>query len=71
MKVGDIVEIKNNKLFPCFFEAMRGIIVSVDALGTPWADNWFMWHKVETERGTEYIREDMLKIVDESRNTGS
>ena len=71
LQVGNIVRIMYDKSFSCNFRPMRGTIVTVDVFGTPWADLWFMWHEVKTERGTEHYREDMLEIIDESRNIGS
>ncbi len=71
LQVGDIVRVMYDKSFSCNFKPMYGTIVTVDAFGTPWADLWFMWHEVKTERGTEHFREDMLEINDESRNTRS
>ena len=71
LQVGNIVKIMYDKSFSCNFRPMCGTIVTVDAFGTPWADLWFMWHEVKTERGTEHYREDMLEIIDESRNIGS
>ena len=71
IKVGDIVRAIYDKSFSCNFKPIYGTIVAVDVFGTPWADLWFMWHEVKTERGTEHFREDMLEVIHESRDTRS
>jgi len=71
LQVGEIVRVIYDKSFSCNFRPICGTIVTVDVFHTPWEDNWFMWHEVKIERGIEHFREDMLKIVDESRNTRS
>jgi hypothetical protein len=56
MKIGDKVEIT------LFSTEPTGIIIAEDVHNNPWADNWFKWHRVKTEKEIVEVQEHRLKL---------